>query len=140
MATFVAIRDPFAVGRMDAPQTGREECNNASRLHGEPALSDHWVGLSEAITALHTQIQAARHGAIGQEIAFDVEEIHVEFLLEIVKEATGNSGISFGVVSFGMRGAATTGSTHKLTLTLKPRDSFRGGSVAISGEEDSAEH
>jgi hypothetical protein len=97
-------------------------------------VADEWVGLSDAIAALHTEIQSARDKGRTQEVAFDLGEIQVEFMLEVVKEGSGQSGVNFGVVSFGARGGVATGSTHRVTLTLKPRDSSGRGRVSIADE------
>ena len=93
-----------------------------------------WVNLADAVRALRQELKKAIAEGQGQGIRFELGAVEMEFLLEVSREGGGQAGINFWVVSVSGRGAATSGSTHRVTLALKPVDDS-GASPLIAGTE-----
>jgi Trypsin-co-occurring domain 2 len=84
-------------------------------------MADDWVGLADAIRALRRELTAAMTAGQGEPIRFELGPVEMEFLLEVGKEGGGEAGVRFWVVSLGGKGSATSGSTHRVTLSLVPK-------------------
>ncbi len=88
-------------------------------------MAQEWVGLSDAIRALRSELTEAMAEGADEALRFELGPVEMEFLLEVGREAGGEAGVKFWVVSLGGKGSVTSGSTHRVTLSLTPRD--RGG-------------
>lgn len=99
------------------------------------------VGLAEAIRDLRRELTEAMSEGQDKQIRFELGPVEMEFLLEISKAAEGDVGVRFCVVSLGTKGSLSSGSTHRVTLTLTPRDHSPGsppGPVEVSDTEEHA--
>src|SRR6266849_1570728 len=85
------------------------------------------VGLADAIRELRRELTQAMAEGHGQQVRFELGPVEMEFLLEISKAAEGDAGVRFWVVSLGGKGSVSSGSTHRVKLSLSPRD-HSGGS------------
>lgn len=81
----------------------------------------NWVGLADAVRALRAELTAALVEGQDETLRFELGPVEMEFLLEIRKEAGGDAGVRFWVVSLGGKGAVSTGSTHRVKLVLTPK-------------------
>lgn len=91
-------------------------------------MAEQWVGLSDAIRALRAELTGAMAEGAGEELRFELGPVEMEFLLEVQREAAGEAGVKFWVVNIGGKGGVTSGSTHRVTLSLTPKT--RGGGPA----------
>lgn len=94
-----------------------------------------WLDLVDALTALHGQLAEARKNAKDSSIKLAVEEVTVEFGLEVQRSARGDGGFRFGVVSAGAGGDRTRRATHTVTLKLSARTDA-GDLVEVNDEDD----
>jgi hypothetical protein len=84
-------------------------------------VAEDWVGLADAIRALRRELTASMTAAQGEAIRFELGPVEMEFLLEVRKEGGGEAGVRFWVVSLGGKGAVSSGSTHRVVLSLTPK-------------------
>jgi Trypsin-co-occurring domain 2 len=93
------------------------------------------VGLADAVRELRAELLAAMSEAEGQRLGFELDAVEMEFLVEVSREGSGDAGIKFWVVSVGAHGGVSSGATHRVTLTLSPKDHRTGRSPEISDVE-----
>ncbi|MEV7426143.1 MULTISPECIES: trypco2 family protein [unclassified Streptomyces] len=84
------------------------------------------IELADAIESVRDQLLDAATRATGRPLAFEVGDIEMEFTLELRKEVKGGLKVRAWVVEAGADGARTSGHTHKVAFTLKPRDARTG--------------
>jgi|SRR5713226_3850233 hypothetical protein len=97
-------------------------------------MAEHWVGLAEAIRALREELTAAMTAADDEVLLFELGPIEMEFLLEVRKDAGGQAGVAFGLISLGGKASMSSGSTHRVRLSLTPKDAL-GQSIVMADEE-----
>jgi hypothetical protein len=95
-------------------------------------ISVEWVGLAEAVQVLRDELAVAREAGEGQETVFAVGPIEVEFSVVAKKAGEGKAGLTFGVVTLGMSGGVAKEETHRVKVTLTPRDAATGEPPEIS--------
>lgn len=105
---------------------------------GEEAMMEQegWVGLADAVRALRSELTAAMAEGEGQRLQFELGAVEMEFLLEVRKEGGGEAGIKFWVISLGAKGEVSSGSTHRVKLSLSPKDLVTGRDPLIADEDD----
>ena len=92
------------------------------------------IGLKEALAALRQELSEAILAAADESLRFRVDEITLQFQMEVERTTEGEGGIKFWVVELGGKYAATSTTTHTVTIPLKPirKD---GGPVLTGGDE-----
>jgi Trypsin-co-occurring domain 2 len=85
-------------------------------------MSEKLVGLADAIRELRRELTEAMTEGQGKPIRFELGPVEMEFLLEVSKDAEGDAGIRFWVVSLGGKGSVSSGTTHRVKLALTPKD------------------
>lgn len=85
------------------------------------------IPLAEAIRALRRELTAAVREGGGEEVRFALGPVDLEFQVEVSKEAGGEAGIAFWLLTIGAKGTRTSGTAHTVRLSLTP--------VGPSGEE-----
>ncbi|GIJ43627.1 hypothetical protein Val02_05130 [Virgisporangium aliadipatigenens] len=84
-------------------------------------MSDEpWVGLTEAVRQLRTEITAAMAAAEDEPLRFALGAVEVELALTMRRTVHGQGGVTFAVASVGAAADRARESTHRLTLTLTP--------------------
>lgn len=78
------------------------------------------AGLAETIRALRTELTAAMSSGHNEALRFELGAVELNVTLAITREATGDAGVRFGVVSFGTKGQIGDQATHQLSLSLTP--------------------
>ncbi|MCZ0988317.1 trypco2 family protein [Streptomyces diastatochromogenes] len=96
-----------------------------------------WLDLADALTALREQLAEAKVRGSGSPVRLSVEEVTVEFGLELQRSAKGDGGFRFGVVSAGAHGERARRTTHTVTLRLAARTEA-GGPVDVNDVDDDA--
>ena len=97
-------------------------------------MAEQWVGLAEAVRALREELTTAMRTAKGEVLRFELGPVEMEFLLEVKKDVGAQGGVRFYVVSLGAKANMSSGSTHRVKLSLTPKDAL-GQSPLISDEE-----
>jgi hypothetical protein len=93
-------------------------------------------GLAETIEALRAELTVAMARGNGKPLQFELGQVNVELTLAIIREASGNGGLRFGVVSFGAAGKASSETTHRLSLSLKPVAAHDADPVRVTADVD----
>ncbi|WP_328908057.1 hypothetical protein OG230_00200 [Streptomyces sp. NBC_00234] len=78
------------------------------------------AGLAETIQALRAELTAAMGSGRDEALQFELGAVELNVTLAITREATGDAGVRFGVVSFGTKGQIGDQATHQLSLSLTP--------------------
>jgi hypothetical protein len=91
------------------------------------------IGLKDAITALRTELSESISAALPEELRFEVGEITLEFKVEVERTGEASAGIKFWVVDVGGKGTQSSGTTHTITIPLKPIT--RGGQPILTGDQ-----
>ncbi len=94
------------------------------------------VELTAAVQGLRDQLMSAVDASDGQPIRFEVEEIDLEFAVELRRDAHAKAGFKAWVVSGDVQAGAARTSTHKVAVKLKPKDSRDGRPVEIGHQDD----
>lgn len=80
-----------------------------------------WMDLADALTALRGQLAEAQERALHSPIRLSVEDVTVEFGLELQRSAKADGGLRFGVVSVGGSGERGSVATHRVTGLARSR-------------------
>ncbi|MFH8386112.1 trypco2 family protein [Kitasatospora sp. NPDC018058] len=89
------------------------------------------VELTEAVQGLRDQLMAAADAADSQRIRFEVNEITLDFSVELRRDATAKAGFKAWVVSGDAQVGVAQNTVHKVSVKLKPKDSALGGPIEI---------
>ncbi|GIJ48040.1 hypothetical protein Val02_49260 [Virgisporangium aliadipatigenens] len=93
------------------------------------------IELADAVAAVREELlDAARRGS-GQEVAFTVGPIELEFAVELRADAKAKAGFKAWVVSGDVEGGMSRGRTHRVCVTLTPKKPD-GGDLLISAGQD----
>ncbi|PWI05122.1 hypothetical protein DIZ27_41285 [Streptomyces sp. NWU339] len=85
------------------------------------------TGLAQAIESLRAELGVAQDAGAHQQLRFEIEEAHLELLLELRRDVKPGVKLQFGVVTAGVDASVASARTHRLTLKLKVRDEALGG-------------
>jgi hypothetical protein len=83
------------------------------------------IGLAEAIGRVRAELEDARVRGEGQELQFRLDEVTLEFAVELEREGGAEAGIKIWVVSVGAKGGLS--STHTNTVTVKMIPQVKSG-------------
>jgi hypothetical protein len=83
---------------------------------------DEWVRVSDAVGSLRRELAATQLAGAGEPIRFELGAVEMEFGLELRKEGKGEQGAKFWVVSVGASGLVGMTATHRLKLTMTPKE------------------
>jgi len=78
------------------------------------------IGLKEAIEALRIELSESIQASVDKSLRFEVEQINLEFQVEVEKSAEATGGISFWVVNIGGGGSLSSTNTHTVNMQMKP--------------------
>ncbi|WP_239336703.1 trypco2 family protein [Frankia sp. CiP3] len=101
---------------------------------GVEMADEPWVELSDAIGAVRRELATARLAGAGEPVRFGLGPVELEFALEVTQNGQGEAGVRLGVVTLGGKGGRSSGTTHRLTVTLHPLDSA-GGPLEVADED-----
>lgn len=88
------------------------------------------IPLAEAVKTLRTELLTAIAEGADKDLKFALGPVDLELQLEVSKEAGGEAGIKFWVLSIGGKGGRSSGTTHTVKLTLTPVS--ESGDVLVS--------
>ncbi|MFC7305138.1 trypco2 family protein [Streptomyces monticola] len=92
------------------------------------------VELTMAVQGLRDQLLAAVAASDGQELKFAVEEIALDFTVELRRDAGAKLGFKAWVVSGDAQSNMSKAVTHKVSLRLRPMNSPDGELVSIGND------
>jgi len=78
------------------------------------------IGLKEAIGALRSELSESILAAAGEDLRFQVDDVSMEFQVELEKSFEGSGGIKFWVVELGGKASRASTATNSVSLSLKP--------------------
>ncbi|WFE41862.1 trypco2 family protein [Micromonospora sp. WMMD998] len=98
---------------------------------GTVLMDEYGVSLSTAIGLLRSELTAALADGADSQIRFAVDsiELELELVVDAARDASGKLTL-WRVLSAGGGRKHTNTATHRMTLTLKPRDTL----LPASGE------
>jgi Trypsin-co-occurring domain 2 len=79
------------------------------------------IGLAEAIGRVRTELEDARVRGEGQELRFRLDEVTLEFGVELKREGGADAGINIWVVSVGAKGQVSSAHTNTVTVSMVPQ-------------------
>lgn len=89
------------------------------------------VELTAAVQGLRDQLISSMNAAESQRIKFEVDEINLEFSIELRRDASVKAGFKAWVVASDAQVGVAQNTTHKVSVKLKPKDSSDGRSIEI---------
>jgi len=93
------------------------------------------IELADAVQAVRDQLINASIRGNGQNVRFEVGDIHMEFTVELRSEVKAGAKIRAWVVDAGAEGSQSDTRTHKVAFTLKPKDARTGGSWQVGNTD-----
>lgn len=99
-----------------------------------PALTG--MELSDAVEAVRAGLMAGAARGTGSGVRFEVGEIQMEFTVELERVRTGKGGVKAWVVEAGAEATRSTGRTHTVSFTLRPKDAATGGVLEIGAPRE----
>jgi hypothetical protein len=93
------------------------------------------IPLADAIRALRRELVEAVRQPKDEEVRFALGPIDLELQVEVSKEAGGEAGIDFWLVTIGGKGSRTQATTHTVKLSLSPVSATGEGLVVHSQVE-----
>ncbi|MER5696106.1 trypco2 family protein [Streptomyces mirabilis] len=97
-------------------------------------MSDDAIELAAAVQAVRDELLTAAAQGVGTNLVFELGDIDMEFTVELRKETKGGMKVRAWVVDAGAEKASANTSTHKVALTLKPKDARTGGSWQVGND------
>lgn len=79
-----------------------------------------FVGLAEVIRQIRGELELAREAAEGEEIAFSVDKVSLEFTVQVHRAGDARGGLRIGVVTAELGGSVDQGTTHRVQVDLQP--------------------
>src|SRR5690349_9992229 len=90
------------------------------------------VGLADAVEALRAELTVARVDGANQPLLFEVGPVEVEFTAVIKKVGGGKAGFTIGVVTLGAEASVAQEQTHRIKVTLTPKERDTGEAPRIN--------
>jgi hypothetical protein len=94
-------------------------------------MSEAWIGLSDAITALRTELVTAMAAGQAEKLHFELGPVELEFTVDVRKDGGADAGIRWGVISFGAKGSVGSSAGHRVKLVLQPKDVVTGRTAEV---------
>lgn len=91
-----------------------------------------WIGLADAVRGVRAELRTAMAEGEDERVRFDVDEIEMEFAVEVRRDARADGGVRVWVASIGASSGESTATTHRLRVTLSATDMATGGSPRIA--------
>ncbi|MBA0053754.1 hypothetical protein E0L36_23690 [Streptomyces sp. AJS327] len=94
------------------------------------------MGLADAVRGVRAELAAAQAEGAEQDLGFEVGPVELEFAVDVRQENTGEARARVYVLSLGAKGVENHGATHRMKVTLNPKDR-QGNTPRISSQADS---
>ncbi|MFB7665733.1 trypco2 family protein [Kitasatospora sp. NPDC056138] len=93
------------------------------------------IELADAIEAVRQQLLDATARGAGQEIRFEVGTVQLDFDVELKRDARAKGGIRTWVLSAEAEAGAAHRLSHRVSVTLTPRNARTGAGVEVGNPE-----
>ncbi|TVL91018.1 trypco2 family protein [Streptomyces sp. SAJ15] len=100
---------------------------------GEARVEDAVAGLADVIGQVRDELEAAQALGAGRTLKFGVERVHLEFAVQVRREAGGRAGLRIGVVTAGGGGSVAREATHTIQIDLTPQGPDGSPHVSVGG-------
>lgn len=99
------------------------------------------IGLAEAIGRVRTELEDARVRGEGQQLRFKLDDVTLQFAVELRREGSAEAGIKIYVVSVGAKGAVSSAHTNTVTVKMVPqvKSGAEWADVMVAGDEQPGE-
>ena len=97
-------------------------------------MTDNRIELADAVQAVRDQLIIAAGRSSGQDVAFEVGDIGLEFAVELRQEDKGGVKVKAWVVEAGVEGSDATTRTHRVSVTLRALDARTGQPWKVRSE------
>lgn len=114
VSAFKGLARPPLVNNLQARRYALEKPHSANK---------DWnmkIELTDAITAIRSQLTESITSAADSDVRFRVDKISLEFHVAVERSAEASAGIRFWVLSFGGGAAAQVEDGHAVHVTLTP--------------------
>lgn len=100
-------------------------------------MSDHFadIELAEAVEAVRRQLAAAAERAAGERFQFEVGTVELEFGVELRRDGKATGGVRAWVLSADLEASAGRTRSHRVTVTLTPKDLATGENVRVGNSD-----
>lgn len=90
-------------------------------MSAENMSAEKPIGLAEAIERVRAELEDARVRGAGKEVQFRLDEVTLEFGVELTREGGAEAGINIWVVSVGAKGGVSSTHTNTVTVSMVPQ-------------------
>ncbi|MFC8506897.1 trypco2 family protein [Streptomyces sp. NPDC057411] len=94
------------------------------------------VELTAAVQGLRDQLMSSMEAADGQRVRFEVDEITLDFSVEVRRDATAKAGFKAWLVTGDAQVGVARNAVHKVSVKLKPKDSANGAAIEIGNQAE----
>ncbi|GGQ96538.1 trypco2 family protein [Kitasatospora griseola] len=98
-------------------------------------MDRHDIELADAIEAIRLELLDASERGRGQAIQFEVGPVTLDFTVELKRDARAKGGVKAWVLSADAEAGLAHTRTHKVSVTLTPKDPSTGRSIDISNPD-----
>ncbi|WP_406116809.1 trypco2 family protein [Streptomyces virginiae] len=95
-------------------------------------MDSAWIGLAEAVQQLRAELETAMAEGAESQLRFELGPIELEFQVDLRRTGGVDGSLRWGVVSLGGKKERSSGSGHRVTLVLNPKDSATGANAEVS--------
>ena len=93
------------------------------------------VELTAAVQGLRDQLIAASSASVEQRIKFEIDEIVLDFTVELRRDLSTKAGFKAWVISGDVQSSAAKGTTHRVSIKMRPKYAADGSSVDIGNDQ-----
>jgi hypothetical protein len=93
------------------------------------------IDLTRAVAAVRDQLMEAAAQGGDERIRFAVGPIQLEFTVELRIDVTAKAGVRAWIFNADASAGRSSAHTHKVSLTLTPRDAESGGEILVGNEK-----
>ncbi|MFI5556635.1 trypco2 family protein [Streptomyces sp. NPDC051738] len=97
---------------------------------------DNRIELADVVGSVRDGLVAAASRGAGNGLRFELGEIQMEFTVEVRRDARARSGVKAWVVDAGAEAGVSRAHTHKVSFTLKPRNTATGQDWLIAADDE----
>ncbi|MGP3972178.1 trypco2 family protein [Streptomyces sp. 6N223] len=87
---------------------------------------EDFVGLAEVIRQVRQELTQAREDGEGTPLRFAVQQVSLEFAVQLHRTGDGRAGLRIGVLTAEVGGGAARDTTHRIQVELRPEDEDGG--------------
>lgn len=92
------------------------------------------IELAEAVRAIRAGLTDAAAAGAGEDLAFDVGDIALEFTVELRRDAKAGGKVKAWIVEAGADASHATARTHRVAFALTPKDRHTGDGWKVGND------